>query len=385
MNNDKEYNHKGRVYWITGMPGSGKTTLGTSLYYRLRETSDNVVILDGDILKKFVGDVVGYSYEDRLSRAYKYSNICKILSDQGIWVIICTVAMFDEVRKWNREYIDGYIEIYLDVPYDELARRNKKGLYSARGTTDNYVIREAEIPKDPDICVRYEEHHSVEDTLNDIGNINPRHISEFDRDRSYWNNIYERESVMLEPSDFARSVVEDMLKRGGAVLELGCGNGRDSLFFMDMGLNVTAIDASDKAIRQLREKRCTGRWICDDFVRCEALYQITFESIYSRFTLHAISERQEDELLKNIKGSLKPRGRVYIEARTINDELYGKGERVGVNAFVYNNHFRRFIDTAILKEKMERLGFTIVSASENKGYSKTNTSDPVLLRLIAEV
>lgn len=48
---------KGRVYWITGLPGSGKTTIGTALYYDLREIQDNVIILDGDILKYFVGDV----------------------------------------------------------------------------------------------------------------------------------------------------------------------------------------------------------------------------------------------------------------------------------------------------------------------------------------
>ena len=81
---------KGRVYWITGLPGSGKTTLGTNLYYKLRESNDNIILLDGDILKEFVGDKVGYSSEERLIRARKYSNICKILADQGMWVIICT-------------------------------------------------------------------------------------------------------------------------------------------------------------------------------------------------------------------------------------------------------------------------------------------------------
>lgn len=45
----------GRVYWITGLPGSGKTTVGTALFYRLREQNDNIIILDGDILKQFVG------------------------------------------------------------------------------------------------------------------------------------------------------------------------------------------------------------------------------------------------------------------------------------------------------------------------------------------
>ena len=65
---------KGILYWITGLSGAGKTTIGNALYYELRETKDNIVILDGDILKKLVGDSLGYTKEDRKKRAYYYSN-----------------------------------------------------------------------------------------------------------------------------------------------------------------------------------------------------------------------------------------------------------------------------------------------------------------------
>lgn len=61
---------KGILYWITGLSGAGKTTVGNALYYELRKYKDNVVILDGDILKRLVGDSLGYSKEDRKKRAY---------------------------------------------------------------------------------------------------------------------------------------------------------------------------------------------------------------------------------------------------------------------------------------------------------------------------
>ncbi len=65
-------------------------------------------------MKKLVGDSLGYTKEDRKKRAYYYSNLCKTLTDQGISVVICTIAMYDEVREWNRNNIEKkYIEVFL--------------------------------------------------------------------------------------------------------------------------------------------------------------------------------------------------------------------------------------------------------------------------------
>ena len=96
---------KGILYWITGLSGAGKTTIGNRLYYKMRSENKNVIILDGDILKKIAGKDLGYKREERLERAYRYSSLCKLLTDQGVHVIICTIAMFNEVRDWNRRNI----------------------------------------------------------------------------------------------------------------------------------------------------------------------------------------------------------------------------------------------------------------------------------------
>ena len=50
---------KGTLYWITGLSGAGKTTIGNALYYELKKKQDNLIILDGDILKKLVGNSLG--------------------------------------------------------------------------------------------------------------------------------------------------------------------------------------------------------------------------------------------------------------------------------------------------------------------------------------
>lgn len=376
---------KGRVYWITGLPGSGKTTVGTALFYELREKQDNVIILDGDILKQFVGDNVGYSVGDRLSRAKKYSNICKILSDQGMCVIICTVAMFDEIREWNRNNIQGYIEVFLDVPFDVLKERNKKGLYSGEKKDD--TLLNVEYPQDSDLRLVNDNQASVSDFVNIIISAAPRHESDFDRDRDYWNSIYEKKTITEEPSPFAKSIVSDMKTRGVDVLELGCGNGRDSLFFAREGFRVTGIDASDLSIHRLKRivLNTNTRFICDDFVKCEAIYSVLYDTIYSRFTLHAINESQETELLTNCVRALKPNGRLYIEARSKKDDLFGLGVQIDRDAYVYNGHYRRFICMENLMKKMTSLGLRIVSADESRGFSKTSDQDPVLIRIVAEL
>ena len=98
----------GTVYWICGLAGSGKTA----------------------IAEKFSKKLKDYSYEGRLRLAKIYSKITKMLSDQGFLVIVSVIAMFDEIFEFNRKNIKNYVEVFLDVPMDELIRRDKKKLYS---------------------------------------------------------------------------------------------------------------------------------------------------------------------------------------------------------------------------------------------------------------
>ena len=120
---------KGNVYWVTGLSGAGKTTIGNLLYNRIKEKKDNVVWLDGDVLRE-VYHTKDYSDEGRFNLAMQHGRLCKMLSDQGIDVVICVIAMYEKCRQWNRENIKNYYEIYLRVSMEELIRRDQKLLYS---------------------------------------------------------------------------------------------------------------------------------------------------------------------------------------------------------------------------------------------------------------
>lgn len=148
---------KGTLYWITGLSGAGKTTIGNLLYGFLKKRKANVVILDGDMVRNAFGNDLGYSKEDRLKCALRYSGLSRLLTEQGIDVVCCTISMFDEVRGWNREHIENYLEIFLDVPMEVLQRRNQKNLYQdgKAGKAVNVVgvDLKLQLPQNPDLRI----------------------------------------------------------------------------------------------------------------------------------------------------------------------------------------------------------------------------------------
>lgn len=157
----------GTVFWITGLSGAGKTTIGTMVYDYLKERKPNVVRLDGDILRQVFANN-DYSLEGRKKLSFEYSRLCKMLSEQNIDVVISVISMFDEVREWNRKNIRSYKEIYLEVTMEELIRRNQKGLYKESSVKKSVygIDIEAQLPQKPDL------------TISNYGDVTPKRALE---------------------------------------------------------------------------------------------------------------------------------------------------------------------------------------------------------------
>jgi cytidine diphosphoramidate kinase len=162
----------GRVYWLTGLSGAGKSTVAHLLTHRLRTVGRTVLSLDGDILREIFDRQRDHGRDERFALAMSYGRLCREVSAQGIEVVCATVSMFHEVRRWNREQIPGYMEIYLKVPIEELLRRDPKGLYGAyqRGETSDVVGLDvqAEFPEHPDLVIENHTDISPEDAVATI-------------------------------------------------------------------------------------------------------------------------------------------------------------------------------------------------------------------------
>lgn len=158
----------GTVYWITGLSGAGKTTVGKIVYEKIKRRKDNVVLLDGDALRNAIAGDLGYTYDDRHESARRNTRLCKLLGDQGIDVICCTICMFEDIRRWSRESNEKYVEVYLKVPMEVLKGRNQKNLYVE---SQNEVVGLGvgmEEPGHPDIVVVNDGTRTPEDIADEI-------------------------------------------------------------------------------------------------------------------------------------------------------------------------------------------------------------------------
>lgn len=217
-------------------------------------------------------------------------------------------------------------------------------------------------------------------------------------DKTYWREFYSRHKIGVEPSLFAKFVYKNYLLESTncdtnkyaesnalSLLELGCGNGRDSLYFANNGIDTTAIDQVQEEIAFLNdyvetqqdskqshtestqeaEQRLDSQnnphFLCGDFTQLDSFsFQQQFDCIYSRFTLHSVNKAQQDKTLADCLKYCKEGGILAIEVRGEKNSLCGKGKAVEgeTNAFIYDNHYRRFLNLTQTLQEIESLRFS---------------------------
>ncbi len=202
-------------------------------------------------------------------------------------------------------------------------------------------------------------------------------------DKAYWEQYYEDHPDPNQPSAFALAMV-DYIVKPGTLIDLGCGNGRDAVFFYSqVELSVVALDQCEMEIDRLSKKYANNgmKFIAIDFSEYRSKRKV--ENVYSRWTMHAIDESSEDRTLQWVAESLTDGGRFVAEARSVNDDLYGVGEPVGRHAFV-TDHYRRFMDKEKFISKLEHLNLTVVYSVEARGLAIRKDDDPVIVRVVAQ-
>ena len=140
------------VVWITGLSGSGKSTVTTRLRNRLVKSGIEPVVLDGDRIRAIMPVRFGYEESDRRRLAMFYARLAQEIAGPGRLVLCSTISLFHEVHEWNRENNEHYVEVFLRVPLDELrARDGRAALYAGGSAVGSGVT--AEFPETPDVLI----------------------------------------------------------------------------------------------------------------------------------------------------------------------------------------------------------------------------------------
>ena len=129
------------VVWITGISGAGKTTLCEALSALLKPSLPELVLIDGDIVRKIFGGDLGYGEEDRVRQIKRIQGLAGELDRQGLVAIVAAVYARPDLLAWNRQNFSDYFEVYLDAPLTLVQQRDAKDLYgkAARGEMSDVV------------------------------------------------------------------------------------------------------------------------------------------------------------------------------------------------------------------------------------------------------
>jgi adenylyl-sulfate kinase len=119
----------GFVAWLTGLPGSGKTTIARGLEKELKARGLKVEVFDGDEVRKNLSKGLGFSKEDRDTHNKRVIYVCKLLVRNGINTIVSLISPYRSTRAYARKELPKFVEVYLKCSLEECISRDPKGLY----------------------------------------------------------------------------------------------------------------------------------------------------------------------------------------------------------------------------------------------------------------
>lgn len=117
------------VIWIIGISGSGKSTLGNMLKKHFDKKNIKSQIIDGDVVRNFFEDDLGYSFEDRHQNIKRILLASYFLEKNGVTPIICNIGPFESLRIFAREKFEDYIQIYLHKEIESAKKNDVKNVY----------------------------------------------------------------------------------------------------------------------------------------------------------------------------------------------------------------------------------------------------------------
>jgi adenylyl-sulfate kinase len=171
--------NKGAVVWLTGLSGSGKSTIAKALEEQVFKIGCNAYILDGDNVRHSLNADLGFSDEDREENIRRVGAVAALFADAGIITIVSFISPFEIGRQRARQLVgqDRFFEVFLDVPLKVCEKRDPKGLY--RKARDGQIAKFTGIdspyeqPSNPELIINTAENnvdYAVAEIINMLKN-----------------------------------------------------------------------------------------------------------------------------------------------------------------------------------------------------------------------
>ncbi len=195
--------------------------------------------------------------------------------------------------------------------------------------------------------------------------------------QQFWNNkhkLWELDPHSTQQTAFAK---ECQLKlTAGTLLELGCGVGNDSKYFVENNHKVIATDFSDEVIMRNEEDNkdvANLRFSVLDTSSVPYSFENgTFDTVYARLSLHYFDNKTTVEIFDEITRVLKPGGKICFMCKSTQDRLYGEGEEIETDMFIRDGHIRHFFSETYAKELLAKsYKIDLIDSGERELYGKT--------------
>lgn len=170
---EKQLNQRGKVIWLIGLSGSGKSTIAQHLEAKLYDEGFLTQVLDGDNIRSGLNKNLTFSDEDRLENIRRISEVAKLFANCGIVTLASFITPTEAIRQMAKEIIgeDKYIEVFVSTSLEECEKRDVKGLYSKarQGIIKNFTGIDSvfETPQNPAIVLSTEG-QTVEETVETL-------------------------------------------------------------------------------------------------------------------------------------------------------------------------------------------------------------------------
>lgn len=143
----KRFKNKGILFWITGLSGTGKSTIGNLILPEITKNYGPTILIHGDDFRN-IWNLNKYSNKSRFENCIKYVKFCQYVTNQNINIIFTVIGMYKKIRAMNRKNVKNYVEIYIEdnnYKFNPNLKKLKKNIVG-------FNIK-AELPKSPDIKI----------------------------------------------------------------------------------------------------------------------------------------------------------------------------------------------------------------------------------------